>query len=81
MRRRETRRAVRRAGASEGSEPLFVLGADRRLEPVTATRTPEPEHDDMLVVLGPLPRRPDALEPSVRASSTADQAATETRPR
>ena len=60
----------------EGAEALFVLRADRRLEPVTATTTPEPAAGDTLVLLGPVPpERRDASPAS--ASAAVDEIAAE----
>jgi hypothetical protein len=42
-------------GIPDDAELLFVVRADGRLAPVTARATPEPEHGDALVVLGPVP--------------------------
>jgi hypothetical protein len=57
----------------EGATALFVLRADRRLEPVTATTTPEPAAGDTLVLLGPVPQRePDS---PARARLGADEPA------
>ncbi len=58
-----------------GAEPLFVVRADRRLEPLTATSTPEPADGDTLVLLGPVPEHPNALEQDAHAPSTAGDAA------
>ena len=45
---------------ADGAEPLFVVRADGRLDPVTARGRPEPEQGDALVVLGPTPHLPRA---------------------
>lgn len=42
----------------EPVEPLFVVRADGRLEPFTTATSPEPQHGDTLVVLGPVPQTP-----------------------
>ncbi|MEU5149784.1 cation:proton antiporter [Streptomyces yangpuensis] len=39
-----------------GSETLFVVRGDGRLHPVTEDRTVSPAADDLLVLLGPVPR-------------------------
>ena len=52
----------------KGAEPLFVVHADGRLDPVTAAATPEAQHGDTLVLLGPVPQRQAgaATEPLTR---------------
>jgi NhaP-type Na+/H+ or K+/H+ antiporter len=40
----------------DGAELLFVLRSDGRLDPVTATTTPDAEDHDTLVLLGPSPQ-------------------------
>jgi NhaP-type Na+/H+ or K+/H+ antiporter len=60
----------------ESAEPLFVLHADGRLDPVTDATTPETQHDDTLVVLGPVPQRQAGVPPT-RASPAVDDAAAE----
>jgi hypothetical protein len=69
---------ARRSGErlAEGAEPLFVVHADGRLDPVTATTAPEPQDGDRLVLLGAVPHRQTG-PPAARASSPADEAATE----
>jgi hypothetical protein len=58
----------------KGAEPLFVLHADGRLDPVTAAATPEAQHGDTLVLLGPVPQRQAGAAPT-RASPAEDEAA------
>jgi hypothetical protein len=58
----------------EGAEPLFVLHADGRLDPVTAATTPEAQNGDTLVLLGPVPQRQAGAAPT-RASTAVDEAA------
>ena len=41
----------------DGAELLFVVRADGRLDPVTATTTPDAEGRDTLVLLGPTPQQ------------------------
>jgi hypothetical protein len=56
-----------------GAEPRFVVRTDGRLDPVTASRTPEPQEGDTLVVLGSVPLR-QAGEQHDGAALSADGA-------
>jgi NhaP-type Na+/H+ or K+/H+ antiporter len=60
----------------EGAEPLFVLHADGRLDPVTAATTPEAQHGDTLVLLSPVPHRRAGAAPT-HASPAVDEAIAE----
>jgi NhaP-type Na+/H+ or K+/H+ antiporter len=60
----------------QGAEPLFVLHADGRLDPVTAATTPEAQHGDTLVLLGPVPQR-EAGAATTAASPDVDEAVAE----